>query len=194
MTQPGRASPIPLATLLEYWLGEVDEARERQLDEHLLGCSHCSANLQSIVDIAGGIRAALRTGMIHGVVTGAFVTRLAAERLRLREYRVPHNGSIHCTVAPDDDLQITHRDAPLRGIERLDLERLSGEGATLERMRDVPFDAMAGEVVLIPRMESIRALPTTTVVFRLLAMAPAGERLIGEYTLHHAPYRPGDSD
>ena len=37
MTQSSCASPIPLATLLEYWLGELDEAREGQLDEHMLG-------------------------------------------------------------------------------------------------------------------------------------------------------------
>ena len=191
MTQSSCASPIPVANLLEYWLGELDEAREGQLDEHLLGCSHCSGNLQSLVDIADGVRVAFRTGAVNGVVTGAFVKRLAAEGLHLREYHVPQNGSIHCTVTPDDDLLITRLAAPLVGVERLDLERLSGEGTTLERMCDVPFDVTAGEVVLTPRMERVRALPATTVRFRLLAIAPSGERLVGEYTLHHTPYRPG---
>jgi hypothetical protein len=144
-----------------------------------------------LVDIADGVRAAFRTGAVNGVVTGAFVKRLAAEGLHLREYRVPQNGSIHCTVTPDDDLLITRLDAPLVGVERLDLERLSAEGTTLERMCDVPFDVTAGEVVLTPRMERVRALPATTVRFRLLAIAPSGERLVGEYTLHHTPYRPG---
>jgi hypothetical protein len=193
MTRPNCASPIPLATLLEYWLGELDEPREGPLDEHLLGCGHCSANLQSLVDIAGEVRAAVRAGAVHTVLTDAFVKRLAAQGLRLREYRAPHNGSVYCTVAPDDDLLITRLDAPLAGVERLDVERLGGEGAVLERLRDVPFDAAAGEVVFTPRMERIRALPASTVRYRLLAIAPSGERLVGEYTFHHTPYRPGDS-
>jgi hypothetical protein len=186
---PACASPIPLGTLVEYWLGELDEAREGQLDEHLLGCGHCSANLQGLVDIGGGIRTAVRAGAVQGVVTGAFVERLADKGLRLREYRVPHNGSVHCTVAPEDDLLITRLAAPLAGVGSLDLERLSGDGTILERMRDVPFDATAGEVVLTPRIEPVRALPATTVRFRLLEIAPSGERLVGEYTLYHTPHR-----
>ena len=189
MTQPNCASPIPLATLLEYWLGELDAAREAQLDEHLLGCGHCSANLQGLVDLGGEVRAAVRAGAVHAVLTDAFVQRLAAQGLRLREYRVPHNGSVHCTVAPDDDLLITRLDAPLAGIERLDVESAGGGDAGFERLRDVPFDAAAGEVVLTSRMKQIRALPASTVRMRLLAVAPSGERLVGEYTFHHTPYR-----
>jgi hypothetical protein len=193
MTQPTCASPIPPATLLEYWLGELDDAQESRLDEHLLGCGHCSAQLQSLVDLGGEIRAAMREGAIQVVLPDAFVKQLAARGLRLREYRVPHNGSVHCTVAPDDDLLITRLDAPLAGVERLDVERV-GEGAGfVERLRDVPFDAAAGEVVLTSRMEQIRALPALTLRMRLLAVAPAGERLIGEYTFHHAPYSSGDA-
>lgn len=191
MNPPDCARPIPLATLVEYWLGELDEARENALDEHLLGCGHCSASLQSLVDLAGEVRAAVRAGDLYAVLSGAFVKRLAAEGLRLREYRVAHNGSVHCTVAPDDDLLISRLDAPLAGVERLDVERLGGTDA--ERLHDVPFDAATGEVVFASRMDYIRALPETTLRFRLLAVAPAGERLVGEYTFHHTPYRPGGS-
>ena len=38
---------MPLATLLAYWLDELDEAQEAAVDEHLLGCDHCSASLQT---------------------------------------------------------------------------------------------------------------------------------------------------
>jgi hypothetical protein len=192
MTRPSCASPIPLATLLDYWLGELDEAREGPLEEHLLGCGPCSANLQSLVDMAGEVRQAVRAGALHAVLTDAFVRRLAAQGLRLREYRVPHNGSVYCTVAPDDDLLVTRLDAPLAGVERLDIERSGEGGAGVERLVDVPFDAAAGEVVYTLRMERVRALPATTLRARLLAVSPGGERLVGEYTFHHTPHRPGD--
>ena len=162
---------------------------EAQLDEHLLGCGHCSANLQSLVDLGGEVRAAVRAGAVHAVLTDAFVKRLAAQGLRLREYRVAHNGSVHCTVAPDDDLLITRLAAPLAGVAQLDVEHLDGAGVAFERLRDVPFDAAAGEVVLTWRMEQTRALPASTVRTRLLAVTPAGERRVGEYTFHHTPYR-----
>jgi len=188
MTQPSCGNPIPLATLLEYWLGELDEAREGQLDEHLLGCGHCSANLQSLVDLGGEVRTAVRAGAVHAVLTDPFVKRLAAQGLRLREYSVAHNGSVHCTVAPDDDLLISRLAAPLAGVERLDVERWSSAGAGVERLRDVPFDAAAGELILAWRMQSIRAMPLSTLRMRLVAVASSGERLVGEYTFHHTPY------
>lgn len=193
MTQPSCVSPIPIATLLEYWLGELDEAREGPLDEHLLGCGHCSANLQSVVEIAGGIHAAVRAGAVRAVLTDAFLKRLAAQGLRLREYRVPHNGSVHCTVAPDDDLLVTRLEAPLAGVERLDVERWGGDAQGLERMHDVPFDATAGEVVIVRQIERIRAMPASTARIRLLAVAPSGERLVGEYTFNHTPWPAGNS-
>jgi len=189
VTPPSCASPVPPATLLEYWLGELDPAREGELDEHLLGCADCSDHLQGLVDLGNEVRAVVRQGFIQTILTDDFVKRLAAQGLRLREYRVPQNGSVHCTVTPDDDLVITRLGAPLAGIERLDIEWLGGAGAGHERLRDVPFDAAAGEVILAPPMPRLRALPASTLQMRLLAVAPAGERLVGEYTFHHTPYR-----
>ena len=182
------ADPIPLPTLLEYWLGELDEARELAIDEHLLGCAHCTANLQALADIGDGIRMAVGAGDVNTVVTGPFVERLAARGLRLRQYRVPHNGSVHCTVAPDDDLLITRLVAPLDDVEHLDIERLTEDGVAVERVRDVPFDASAGEVLFTPRIARIRALPRTTVRFRLVSTDAAGDRIVGDYTLYHTPH------
>jgi hypothetical protein len=188
MNLPACASPIPVATLLEYWLGELDEAREGQLDEHLLGCGRCSADLQSLVDIASGVRSAVRAGAVRTVITDEFVRRLAAQGLRLREYRVPHNGSVYCTVAPDDDLLISRLDAPLAGVERLDVELDGGEAHHVERLRDVPFDAGAGEVVIAQQMDRIRALPASISRVRLLAVEAGGERVVGEYMFNHTPW------
>ena len=122
------ADPVPLATLLAYWLDELDEAQEGMVDEHLLGCDHCSASLQPLVDTAGEIRAAVRGGEVRAVLTDAFVNKLAAQNVRLREYRVEHNGSVNCTVAPEYEVLVTRLRAPLAGIERLDVDFLDADG------------------------------------------------------------------
>ncbi len=181
-------SPIPLATLAEYWLGEFDAAREAELDEHLLGCGHCSAELQRLADLDHGVRALVGTGAVRAVVTDAFVKRLAATGRMLREYRVARNGSVNCTLAPGDDVLVARLEAPLGGLERLDLD-LPGAGSN-ERIRltDIPFDPAAGEVVFTPDVPSIRALPAVSYRVRLLAVARDGERLLGEYTFNHTPW------
>jgi hypothetical protein len=106
--------------------------------------------------------------------------------LRLREYRVPRDGSVHCTVAPDDDLLISRLQAPLAGVERLDL--VTREGDATERLNDIPFSAAAGEVVLVPRVDRIRALRESTATMWLIAVEQGGERVLGEYRFFHTPW------
>jgi hypothetical protein len=185
---PECLSPVPLAALVEYWLGELDSARETDIDEHLFGCGHCSAALQSLVDLGDATRALVRAGAVRAVVTDAFVQRLAAAGVKLREYRVAQNGSVNCTVAPQDEVMIARLQAPLAGIERLDMDLLGFEDKVRERLTDIPFDPAIGEVIFTPQIAGIRALPASTSRVRLLAVAAGGERLVGEYTFNHTPW------
>jgi hypothetical protein len=188
MSHRACGSPIPLATLAEYWLGELDELNEARVEEHLLGCGSCSGALQELADLGGGIRALVRDGAVGAVVTDAFVERLAAAGLRLREYRVPLNGSVNCTVAPDDDVMVTRLQAPLAGVDQVDLIMLDVPGQGPFRLRDIPFDPATGEVVLTTRIAPLRASPAATGRMHLVAVARDGERMIGEYTFNHTPW------
>lgn len=181
-------APLPLAALIDYWLGDLDAAREEAVERHLFGCGECSATLESIAELAGGIRTLVRRGDLAAAVTPAFVEALSGSGLRLREYAVPCNGSVHCTVAPDDDLLITRLQAPLAGVERLDLETFEPGDRAPQRLTDIPFSAVAGEVVLLPRVDRIRALGESTATMRLVAVDPEGERVIGEYRFLHSPW------
>ncbi len=96
----------------------------RHFEEHLFGCASCTARLQEIAGIADGIRTLVRTGSVQGVVSRAFLERIAGQGLRLREYQVAPGGSVNCTVAPEDDLIVSRLHAPLAGVNRLDLARL----------------------------------------------------------------------
>jgi Putative zinc-finger len=181
--------PVPLATLLAYWLEELDEVQEDAVEAHLLGCAHCSASLQTLVDIADEIRAGVRSGEVRVVLADAFIDKLAAQNVRLREYRLEHNGSVNCTVAPEDEVLVTRLRAPLAGIERLDLDFLDANGQSMRRLQDIPFDPAAGEVVITQQIQAVRAMPAMTVRYRLYDTAsPSGERLVSEYALHHTPH------
>jgi len=187
MTPPCQA-PISLATLAEYWLGELDAAHEAELDAHLLGCGHCSAALQAFVNLGDAIRALVRAGAVRAVVTDAFVQQLAAAGLNLREYRVALNSSVNCTVGPADNVMVARLEAPLAGVKRLDMDLLGPEDEDRERLTDIPFDPAAGEVIFTPQITGIRALSSMTLRVRLLAVAPGSERLLGEYTFNHTPW------
>jgi hypothetical protein len=109
--------------------------------------------------------------------------------MRLREYRLPRNGSVHCTVAPEDELLVSTLEAPLQGVQRLDaLAELSIEPGVQHRLEDLPFDAACGEVMYLPSVAQVRLLPAHTLQVTLLAVEPQGSRELGRYTFHHRPW------
>jgi anti-sigma factor RsiW len=178
--------PIEFATLTEYWLGEVDEADEARIEEHLLGCDACGARLDEIVSLSSGIREAFERGAVNAFVTEGFVQDMARRGVRLREYSVPRNGSVNCTVHPEDQLLIARLEAPLEGVSRVDAIR--GGDAPAHVFRDIPFDPRAGAVVLTPKIAVLRGMPSHCAQVRLVAVERNSERVIGDYTFIHTRY------
>lgn len=178
-----------LATLLDYWLHDSDAATTDAVDEHLFACEACGRRLDDLVALSDGVRAAFRAGTVAVVASGAFVQRLTAQGGKVRTYRLPHNGSVNCTVAPEDELLVSHLEVPLQGVARVDAQlQLSLEPGVLHRLHDIPFDPQAGAVVFLPKLAQIRPLPAHTLEVTLVAVAPDGQRPLGHYTFHHRPW------
>ena len=190
MSAPNCTTPMGVSALIEYWLGELDEVAGARIDEHLFGCQECGAKLDEIIALAGGVRTAFGQGEIQAVITDAFLKSLAEQKVRLREYRVPRNGSVNCSVAPEDEVVVARLEAPLDGVTRLDVHSYFGD-AQPEVFRDIPFDPVSGEVVLMPRLSQLRVAPSHVHRVRLVAVDAKGERVIGGYTLNHTQFVPG---
>jgi hypothetical protein len=187
MTMQTCAAPIEDQALIEYWLDELDEAADARIDEHVLGCAHCSERLAGIVALADGIRFAVRQGAVRMFVTDAFVKSAVEHGTRVREYRVPRNGSVNCSVAPEDELLASRLEAPLAGVQRLDVISYLNDAQT-DVFRDVPFDARSGEVVVTPNLAHLRTMPSHRRRFRLVAIDADGEHVIGDYTFNHTAH------
>ena len=172
--------------LVDYWLGDTDAAAAEAIDAHLMQCDECGSAFDEVVALARGVKEAFRGGAVPSMLSAAFVERLKSTGRRVREYRVPHNGSVVCGVAPEDDLLVSHLSAPLLGVTRLDavFARSFAPGQE-SRLNDIPFDAANGEVLFAPKLAEVRALPSHEMVVRLLAVDAAGEREVGHYTFRH---------
>jgi hypothetical protein len=176
--------------IVDYWLGDTDPAATEAIDEHLLHCDACGAMFDEVVALSRGVREAFAQGLVPAVVTPAFVDRLKAAGLRVREYRVPRNGSVQCSVAPEDNVLVGRVQAPLAGVTRVDaLLTLSFQPGAAHRLHDVPFDPAAGEVLLANKIAEVRRQPSHDFVVRLLAVDAGGERELGHYTFHHQAQR-----
>lgn len=170
--------------LLEYWLGELDEARELALDEHLFACASCSARLAALVDLGAAIRREFLAGRCTFVTSAPFVRRLKEAGFHVREYALPAGGSVDCTVTPEDDFVVSYLQAPLGGVDRLDLlidDSTSGK----QRANDVAFDADG--VVAVTSTAYLRTLRHSQMRVRLVAVQGADERVVGDYTFNHYP-------
>jgi hypothetical protein len=183
------AVPLSMARLIDYWFAEA-VPEDSLIEEHLMACAACSARLHQLAALSAGIKQIVTTGDFGAVVTAPFVTRLKQAGLRVREYRVPTGGSVLCTIAPQDDLVIGRLSASLTGIDRLDVISHDPVHGAPVRLEDVPFDAEAGEVLFTPGTTYLRALDTATQRVELVAVAAAGEQVVGEYTFNHHRYAP----
>lgn len=182
-------SPLDWNTLLAYWLGELDPDSEAHTEAHYLGCPVCSRRLEELAALAQGVRALTRASGVDAVVSADFVRRLSERGLRVREYRVPCNGSVNCTVAPEDDFVVAYLEGAFADADRIDLIYLTDGDEQGMRHADIPFDPHSGSVAVSTRIAALRALPATTQRVRLLAVTGDSERALGEYTFNHTPYR-----
>lgn len=183
-------SPLTWDTLLTYWLGELDPDIASHTEEHYLGCAVCSHRLEQLTSLAHAVRAlTLRSG-VSVIINEQFVRKLSESGRTVREYRVPLNGSVNCTVSPADDFVVARLEAPLDGVARLDMVTFINNDQIAMRQEDIPFIAESGGVVFVTNITELRALPASTVRVRLLAIDNNGERTLGEYRFNHTPYTP----
>jgi len=172
--------------LTEYWLGEVDEAHEQRIDEHLFACASCSSRLSALVDLGGAIRRTFIEGWLSLVLPEPFLRRIKDAGFQVREYDLPAGGSVSCTVTPDDDFVVSYLRAPLRGVQRLDVlidDTTSGK----HRANDVAFDASAEALVTVTSTAYLKTLKHSQQHVRLVAVDGGEERLWADYTFHHYP-------
>ena len=65
MSEAGHSPHLGFDRLVEYWLGETDDASTQGIDAHLLGCDACGAQLDELVALAHGVRHAFANGLVR---------------------------------------------------------------------------------------------------------------------------------
>ena len=179
--------PVADDVFLDWWAGELAPTERRRLEEHLLACGDCAARMRGAGAVADGVRRLVRSGRVPTVLTAAAIDRLRRDGRTIREYRVAAGGGVNCTVAPEDDVLVARLELPPGGAARVDLVSRVDDGEE-ERLCDLPLEPGASELVLVTPIDVIRSLPAHVFVLRLVAVGPAGERPLGQYTFRHSPW------
>jgi hypothetical protein len=185
-------NPVDTTVLADYWLAALSHAEEEGVEEHLFSCDECGDRLREVIALADGLRNLAREGSLQMVVSDVFLRRAAEEGLRVRQYAPPRGGGVQCTVTAEDNILIGRLAADLKSAMRVDLAFCDEHGAEQLRMRDIPVNPSAEHVIIQESMTFAKAMPTSTLIARLLAVDEAGsEQLLGEYTFNHTRSLPG---
>lgn len=176
--------PLDLATLVDYWFGDLEGPDLDGVEGHLLECDACGSVLRSLVATGDGVRRLAREGAFGVVVSPSFLETASRQGLRVREYRVPAGGRVDCTVTAEDDLLVGRLQGDFRGVSRLDLVIQAADGSE-HRVFDLPVSPSSTELIVAQAMPAVRAMPSSTMRMRLLAREGEGDRLVGEYTFAH---------
>ena len=178
------ASPLDVATLVDYWFDESADSDLDHIEEHLLGCDACSRRLQALATLGEGVRRVAREGRIQVLVAPSFLDTAAREGLKLREYRLAPGDRVACTITPEDDLVFARVTADFHGVSRLDLTA-SIDGGPEERIEDVPVGDDTRELVVLQSTPFLRGMKHEVMRMRLVSVEAGGDRLLGEYTFAH---------
>lgn len=174
---------VTLDSLVDYWLGGPDT-----VEDHLFGCDSCTHRLGTIAALAAAIPEAMRRrGGMRLTLTAELAEHLERDGVVIRHYRPDANADVACTVAMEDDLSMSWTLADPRPDERVDLEVTGADGSLWLHAEDIPVDPAIGRIVTAVASAGLRPLPATTYHVRILAVGPAGERVLGEHTYRHTP-------
>ena len=75
---PVCASPIADERLIDYWTGDLPAADASSIEEHMFSCADCSARLDVVASVAGGVAALARQGRISGIISRGAAQPVAA--------------------------------------------------------------------------------------------------------------------
>ena len=154
----GCVSPIPWATLVDYWAGDLPAPEEDAVEEHLFGCASCTTEAARVAGVTETIR-----GAIPPVVSRRRVEEMRGRGARVRENAFLPGDRREVVFGADTDLLI-HR------LSGLDLARaghvtfrirVESTGELMTEVEDAPFERSEG-VVLVACQRHYASLPADT--------------------------------
>jgi len=182
-------TPVPFETLVAYWLDDGSVEELGGVEEHVFHCDECAQGLEIVAALGEAIRRLGQDGRLPGGLAPSILECLERDGRVIRRYRAGAGEHIHCTAGADDDLVVLELSADLADVGRVDLVHLGADGTVIRRVPRMPV-IRGREVVWASSGDLIRSLPTAVMTVRLLAVDADGDRVVGEYTLHHTAFSP----
>ena len=142
------STPIAFAEIADYWSGDLTEADEHRIDEHVFGCATCARELATVESMGRGIAAVAREGRFGGVITDSILNRLSAEGLRIRMFTLDGPTVVPCAVWAGDDLVISRIRADFTDVDAVTIVSRQASGEEISRISDVAIRPGQREILI----------------------------------------------
>jgi hypothetical protein len=180
----GCAAPVADERLIDYWADDLPAGDASTLEEHLMSCADCSARLEAVASVGGGVAALARQGRISGIISRTMLNRLQRDGIRVRQYTLDPGETVPCAAFPGDDVVVTAMNANLAGRRTVSLTVTGPGGVPFGTMNDVPVPESAGGILWATPAAFVRSMPSQQL--HLTLRAADGAELIAEYRLDHS--------
>jgi len=186
MTDTHCPAPIGFTDVVDYWAGDLTQAEEGRIEEHVFACAGCARELAAAQALARNIVSVAREGRLHSVVTDAILNRLAADGVRIRTFTLEGSGIVPCAVWADDDLVVSRIRANFEDADSVTIVTRQASGEEIARVSDIALRPGQHEILNAFSAAHLRKLPATRVHVTVTGQTGSAERTIVEYTLEHA--------
>ena len=176
------ASPIDDGRLIEYWTGDLPAAESDVLEAHLFACGGCSARLEGVASVAGGVAALARQGRLSGIISRALLNRLQRDGVRVRQFTLDPGETVPCAAFPGDDVVVTSLQANLSGVRSVSLRVTGPDDVLFGAIDDIPVASAATGLLWVTPGAFVRAMPSQAL---RLTIRSSDDVLLGEYVLEH---------
>lgn len=179
-------SPIGFAAVVDYWAGDLTQAEEDRIEEHVFTCGDCARELAAAQALARGVTELARQGRLLAVVTDTILNRLAADGVRIRMFTLEGSEVVPCAVWADDDLVVSRIRGDFADVNAVTIATRQASGEEISVLSDVAVRPGQREILNAFPAAQLRTLPATRVLVTVTGRSESGQRTIAEYTLEHA--------
>jgi len=169
-----------LETVAAWTLDELAPDAAEAFEEHYFGCDACLAQASEMRRLITELGAALPP-----ILTGERRRALAASHPGHSVVDVHPGETAALTLGTAAPVGLWVMHAPLAGVERVDVDARDPSGAALFSLKDVPFDATRGEVVLACQLHYRGLTGSGRVQVTLTATDVRGAVAESAYVLEH---------
>ena len=185
MTGEQCAGGASFADLLDYWVGDLDQASAERVEAHVFECSECADRLADISTIAAAVAEAVRGARVQSIVTDAVLNKLSREGVRVRTYALEAGTFVPCAIWPEDDLVVSRLKGDFSGYDELTLVLKADEGRELSRNTEIPLLSGTHEIITATSAVHLRQLPSMRLRMIVSGKRGGAEHVIAEYGLEH---------